>query len=97
MDPSPSETHKIKVILPRSKVTGANGYAHVYLYLIGSPQAQSGDAGINTMDTAESTKIPRLKVTGPKVCAHAHLPLMGSVQTQIGHVGLNTFNTEKST
>ena len=59
VDPSPSETHKVNVISPRSKVTGAKYYAHVHLSLMCSPQAQSGHTGINTMDIAEFTRIPR--------------------------------------
>ena len=49
--PSPSETHKVKFISARSKVTGPKCHAHVHLSLMGSPQTQTGHTDIDTMDT----------------------------------------------
>ena len=57
MDPSPSETHKFKVI-SRSKVTGAKYHVHVYLSLMGGPQTQAGHIDIKTLDTRWFMRIP---------------------------------------
>ena len=42
MHPSPLQTHKAKVIPPRSKVAGPKCHAHTHLQLMGSPLAQTG-------------------------------------------------------
>ena len=95
MDASPSEIYMVKVISPRPKVTGAKCYARMHLSPMGSPQAYIGYAGINTMDTVESTRITRSrpKVAGPKLHAHAHLCLMGNQHAQTGHTAINTLHT----
>ena len=66
MDPSPSETHRVKVTSPKSKVTGPKCHTHVHLSLISSPQAQIDHVGIRVHKNLKAKVIPpRSKVTGP--------------------------------
>ena len=48
---------KVKVISPRSKVTGANFRAHVHLNHVGSPCTQPGQGSFNNLDADTFKKI----------------------------------------
>ena len=75
VDLSPSETYKIKVISPRPQVTGAKCYAYLHLSFMGSLQAHIGCVGINTMDTAESTRFPRSRLQGQRSQDQTSMPM----------------------
>ena len=48
---------KVKVIAPRSKVTGADWHVPGHLPFMGSPHTQNGYCSINMLDTVHATKI----------------------------------------
>ena len=95
---------KVKVMAPRSKVTGPKVHAYAHLPLMSSCHTQTDHIGINTLDTGVSTRFPRSRswLQGQRsqdknFHAHAHLPLMGSPHAQTGHTGINTLDTGVST
>ena len=105
VDPSSSETHKVKVISPRSKVTGAKCHVHLHLSLMGSQSTDTGwphwhqyhEHRMVHKNPKLKVIVPRSKVTGPKFHAHAHLCLMGSPQAQAGQIGINSLDAGWST
>ncbi len=94
---------KVKVTELQSKVTEPKFHAHAHLSLMGSPQTQTGHVGINTMDTAASTRTPRSRswLEGQRTnipCSCTPTPHgTGSLQTGTGYMSIKSLDTGSST
>ena len=75
---------KVEVLSTRSNVTRPKFHAHAHLPLVGSPQAQTDQSGINTLVKRVPTRIPRSRShfqgqrAQDQFIAHAYLHPAGS-------------------